>query len=86
MDTVRADAIGAYGQQKPTSPRIDAMAAEGVLFLDVVSSSPSTLPSHATLFTGKQPFSHGVRANSGYRLPEENVTLAEVLAEHGWVT
>jgi arylsulfatase A-like enzyme len=86
LDTVRADAIGAYGQEKPTTPRIDEMAAEGVLFMDVVSSSPSTLPSHATIFTGKQPFSHGVRSNVGYRLPEENVTLAEVLAEHGWVT
>lgn len=86
LDTVRADGLGAYGQPKPTTPRIDEMAAEGVLFLDVLSSSPSTLPSHATIFTGKFPFSHGVRSNDGFRLPEENVTLAEVLSERGWVT
>ena len=86
LDTVRADSLGAYGQAKPTTPRIDAMAEEGVLFLDVLSSSPSTLPSHATIFTGRYPFSHGVRSNDGFRLPDENVTLAEILADRGWKT
>ena len=86
IDTTRADAIGAYGQAKPTSPRIDALAAEGVLFEDVVTSAPSTLPSHATIFTGKQPYAHGVRSNAGYRLAEEHDTLADVLAARGYVT
>ena len=86
MDTMRADALGAYGQRKPTSPRIDAMAAEGVLFEDVVSSAPSTLPSHASIFTGKQPYAHGVRANAGFRLAPDHVTLAERLRDGGWAT
>jgi arylsulfatase A-like enzyme/Flp pilus assembly protein TadD len=86
LDTLRADALGAYGQALPTSPRIDAMAAEGLLFEQVVTSSPSTLPSHATLFTGKHPYAHGVRSNAGYVLPEENVTLAEVLRSRGYRT
>jgi len=86
LDTTRADALGAYGQAQPTSPRIDAMAADGLLFEQAVASVPSTLPSHATLFTGKQPYAHGVRANAGYRLSEEKPTLAEALRARGWTT
>lgn len=86
LDTTRADALGAYGQEKPTSPRIDQMAREGVLFEDVVTSSPSTLPSHASIFTGKQPYAHGVRSNSGFRLAAEHVTLAERLHTAGYAT
>ena len=65
LDTVRADALSAYGQKLPTSPRMDAMAAEGVLFEQAVTSAPSTLTAHASLFTGKQPYAHGVRSNFG---------------------
>ena len=86
LDTTRADALGAYGQRLPSSPRIDAMAAGGTLFEQVVASAPSTLPSHATLFTGRQPYSHGVRSNFGYRLSDENVTLAEMLRDRGYAT
>jgi len=86
LDTTRADALGAYGQRLPTSPRIDAMAAEGTLFEHVVASAPSTLSSHATLFTGRQPYSHGVRSNFGYLLSDENVTLAEMLRDRGYAT
>ncbi len=86
LDTTRADALGAYGQPDPTSPRIDAMAADGLLFEQAVSSAPSTFPSHATLFTGKQPYAHGVRSNSTYQLAADNETLAEILSAHGWAT
>ncbi len=86
LDTTRADALGAYGQPRDVTPRIDALASEGLLFEQVVSSSPSTLPSHASLFTGQQPYAHGVRANAGYVLADAHLTLAEVLREHGWKT
>lgn len=86
LDTTRADALGVYGQSLPTTPRIDAMAADGLLFEQALTSSPSTLPSHSTLFTGKQPFSHGARSNLGYELAEQNVTLAEVLKAAGYQT
>ena len=85
IDTARADAFGAYGQPLPTSPNIDRLAAEGTLFADVVSSSPSTVPSHATIFTGNHPYTHGARGNA-YVLAESNVTLAEVLRAHGYRT
>jgi arylsulfatase A-like enzyme len=86
LDTTRADALVPYGQPLPSSPTIERMAREGVLFEQVASASPSTLPAHASLLTGLYPFSHGVRSNSGYRLPEASETLAERLRAHGYRT
>jgi choline-sulfatase len=86
LDTTRADALGAYGQSLPATPRLDRLAAEGAVFLNALTSSPSTLPSHASLLTGKHPYSHGVRSNSGYVFAEENLSLAEVLKERGYRT
>ena len=86
LDTSRADAFGAYGQSWPTSPAIDRMAREGLLFEQATTASPSTLPSHATIMTGLFPMAHGVRSNSGYALHEDQITLAEILAGSGYVT
>ena len=86
LDTTRADALGVYGQALPATPRLDRLAGEGVVFLDCVTSSPSTLPSHATLLTGRQPWAHGVRSNSGYALAEGNVSIAERLRAGGYRT
>ena len=86
LDTTRADALGAYGQKRGTTPNIDRAAARGVLFEDVTTSNPETLPAHSTIFTGKLPYAHGVRSNSGYVLSERNVTLAEVLRDRGYRT
>lgn len=86
LDTVRADALGAYGQPLENSPTLDRLAAEGVLFERASSSAPSTLPSHATIMTGQFPFSHGVRSNAGYVLPDASVTLAEIFRERGYRT
>lgn len=86
LDTTRADALGAYGQQLETSPNFDRMAAEGTLFEDVMTSSPETVPAHASIFTGKFPFSHGVRGNAGYVLSKDHLTLAEVLNAAGYET
>jgi len=86
LDTTRADALGAYGQRLETSPHFDRIAEEGVLFESVMASSPETVPSHATIFTGKQPFAHGVRGNSGYVLSSDHLTLAEALKAAGYET
>jgi arylsulfatase A-like enzyme len=86
MDTVRADALGAYGQRVAASPHLDRLASEGVLFEQVVTSAPNTLPAHASILTGKQPYAHGVRSNAGSALPDENLTLAEVLRSRGYRT
>ena len=86
LDTTRADALGAYGQRLPSSPAIDRLAATGVLFEQATATHPETLPSHASIFTGRWPHVHGVRANAGYVLADENLTLAEVLRSHGYKT
>ncbi|PXF56991.1 MAG: hypothetical protein C4B58_11350 [Deltaproteobacteria bacterium] len=86
MDTTRADHLGCYGYDKIQTPHIDAAAKEGVLFEEAFSVQPVTLPSHCSIFTGKYPFSHGVRDNNIYRLAEENLTLAEILKERDYVT
>jgi arylsulfatase A-like enzyme len=61
LDTTRADRLGCYGYARPTSPRLDALAREGVVYQRAYAPSTWTLPSHASLFTGKYPKSHGAR-------------------------
>jgi arylsulfatase A-like enzyme len=86
LDTTRADRLGAYGYEGGTSPRIDALAAEAVLFEQAVSQVPTTLPSHSTMFTGLYPQDHGVRRNMIFKLGPEVETLAEHLSAAGFTT
>ncbi len=85
LDTTRADHLSCYGFAKETTPNIDALAAEGVRFRLAVSTSPSTLPAHASMLTGTTPPQHGAREN-GNHLAEGNLTLAEMLAAKGMST
>lgn len=57
LDTLRADRLGSYGHDRPTSPNLDALAARGVRFETAVSQSPWTRPSHISLFSGLYPAS-----------------------------
>jgi arylsulfatase A-like enzyme len=59
VDTLRPDHLGCYGYERDTSPEIDKLAGEGVLFENVMSQSPWTLPSFATVFTSLYPTQHG---------------------------
>jgi arylsulfatase A-like enzyme len=86
IDTCRADHLSCYGYKKKTTPNIDAIAAEGILFENVVAPTPLTLPSHSSMLTGTIPIYHGVHDNIAYRLAESNITLAEILKEAGFVT
>ncbi len=86
IDTLRADRLGAYGYELAETPRIDALARSGTRFATAISPAPLTLPSHATLLTGLDPVSHGVRHNGVFRLPESRMTLAERLHEAGYAT
>jgi arylsulfatase A-like enzyme len=85
LDTVRAGSVSAYGYERPTSPEFDALAREGALFLDATSPSTWSLPSHASLFTGRYPSSHGAHGEHRF-LDGRFPTLAEVLAHHGYET
>ena len=86
IDTCRADYLSCYGHPRNTTPNIDAVAEQGVLFSEVITPVPNTLPAHSSMFTGTIPPYHGVHHNIAYRLRESNVTLAEVLREHGYLT
>lgn len=83
VDTVRADRLGVYGYGKPTSPRLDAFAADAVLFENAYAQSSWTRPAVASLFTGLLPPAHRTVGRRSV-LPEEAVTLAEILAAHGY--
>jgi arylsulfatase A-like enzyme len=60
VDTLRADRLGADGHDRPTSPAVDAFAAESLLFERAISQAPSTTPAHMSMFTGLTPSVHGV--------------------------
>jgi arylsulfatase A-like enzyme len=85
VDTLRADHLGAYGYERPTSPRIDALAAGGTLFENAWSAAPWTLPSVMSILTGRYPSDHRVE-NDGLRLGDEVRTLAETMREAGYAT
>ena len=85
IDTLRPDHLGCYGNPRPTSPNLDAIARAGVRFADATAAAPWTLPSHASMLTGLYPSHHGVK-NHETRLPAEVVTLAEDFAQHGFET
>ncbi len=86
VDTLRADHLHCYGNQRISTPNIDRLAAEGTRFETVVASAPLTLPSHCSILTGTYPMFHGVRDNVGYRLDPSVETLAQILKGHGYAT
>ena len=96
LDTVRPDHLGIYGYERDTSPELDAFAAQGVVFENAFSVAPWTLPSHASMFTGVHPTTHGTgwenprladgRAHIGELAVYDIHTLAEELAERGYQT
>ena len=86
IDTLRADYLGCYGHSGVSTPAIDQLAAEGARFTFCVAHNVTTLPSHANIMTGADARTHGVHDNSGFRLPPESLTLAEVLKDAGYDT
>lgn len=79
IDTCRADHLGCYGYPLDTTPNIDAIAGEGIVFEHAISPLPYTLPAHCSMLTGTIPPYHGVFDNSDCKLSEGNNTLAELL-------
>ena len=57
-DTLRADHLGLYGYDRPTSPNLDSWAAEGRVFEHAFAPAPWTLPSFASIYTGRWPLIH----------------------------
>jgi len=83
LDTVRADHLSCYGYNRRTSPNIERLAEEGVLFENAFSAGAWTPPSHASLFTGKYP-SHHKTLGANIHLGQEEVTFAEIMSRNGY--
>ena len=86
LDTTRADRLGVYGNDGGATPRIDALASEGVVFRRAFCHTPLTIPSHVSIFTGQYPDRHGVRDNGDHFLTEDATTLAERFDTAGYAT
>ncbi len=86
VDTLRSDHLSAYGYSRQTSPAIDALAAEGVLFENSFSTSSYTLPSHVSILTGQRPRDHQVEWDTSHRWPATPQTLPQLLQTRGYRT
>lgn len=85
IDTLRRDHLGFYGYPLDTSPFIDSLAKEGVVFKNVVTPLPLTDGSHATILTSLHPLAHQVIRNAT-SLKDKVETIAEVLKKNGYYT
>ena len=85
VDTLRADHLGCYGYERPTSPNIDVLAEMATTFDRAYSHSPWTMPSVASIITGLEPREHGITKWQD-PLSQQLVTLAEALQAHGYRT
>ncbi|MFA5141293.1 MAG: sulfatase [Elusimicrobiota bacterium] len=82
----RADHFSSYGYPKRTTPGMDAVAEDGVLFENAMAQASWCLSNYATLFTGHTPEVHGLYAMTDRKLPEEQVTVTQVLKDWGYDT
>jgi len=85
LDCVRPDHLGCYGYRGVDTPNIDRMAQEGTVFEQAIAQAPNTWVSHACIFTGCNPYKHGVRTPFT-RLSSHVTTLAEALSQYGFAT
>ncbi len=85
LDTQRADRLGCYGYDRPTSPALDHLAAESTRFSQAIAAAQWTIPSHASMFTGVYPTRHQMMQSYSV-LPAELPTLAERLRDGGYFT
>ena len=85
IDTLRADRVGGLGHRGGLTPALDRLAREGIVFSDAMASAPLTLPSHATILTGRDPLRHGVHDN-GRVLAPSYPTISTELKKVGYRT
>jgi arylsulfatase A-like enzyme len=85
VDTLRADRLGEYGHVRRLAPFLEGYGGRSLVFDRAYSASSWTLPAVMSLFVGQRPFEHGL-VDFYVRLPEERITIAEVLAAHDYET
>ncbi len=86
VDGLSPSQLPVDGSAVATTPSLDALAADAVVFERAYTHSPLTLPAHASLLAGQLPFEHGVRDEAGFALKEEAGSLAELLRNRGFET
>jgi arylsulfatase A-like enzyme/tetratricopeptide (TPR) repeat protein len=86
LDTLRADRLSVYSDKYVKTPNIDLLAGKSFIFTRAFSHNPVTLPAHANILTGTTPRFHGISDNTGFRLDERFLTIAEYLKEAGYRT
>ena len=87
VDTLRADRLSCYGNERATSPRIDRLAAEGVLFERALSTTSWTLPAHLSMLTGLFVSAHGVCVSDYLgESPLRGTFVSETLSDAGYAT
>jgi arylsulfatase len=87
IDTLRADHLGCYGYRYPTSPHMDALAAQSVLFEKCYAPGIPTTPAHTTIYTGLHPLSHNIVCHGGaVDLDRKTPVLPELLQQAGYTT
>ena len=97
VDALRADRVGTFGyEERPSSPNMDALAADGIVFENYITASPWTTPAHLSLLTSLNPSTHGLTwsfmemwrglFSNGefFKLPDSRLTLAEALSSAGF--
>ncbi len=87
IDTLRATRLGCYGYEKPTSPVIDELAAQGVRFSRCIAPGIPTTPAHTTMYTGVHPLTHKIVCHGGQVDLEKKIpVLPELLQRAGFTT
>ena len=86
LDTTRPDRLEACGGGPVPTPGLDRVLGDGFLFTEMITPVPNTLPAHASLFTGDNPYRHGVRENIEHALAVPTPTLAAAYRDAGYTT
>ena len=84
LDTVRGGSLSLLGYKDRTTPNLEQLGQRGIVFERAVAPSPWTLPTHASVLTGRPP--HELSANFNVPLDDTYPTLAEVLSQNGYAT
>jgi arylsulfatase A-like enzyme len=85
IDALRPDHLGCYGYKRNTSPNIDKLAQEGVMFTQAIAQAPWTVPSVVSILTSTYPFEHRVN-DFGINFPAELTSLSDILKTYGYIS
>jgi len=86
IDTLRPDRLGCGGDARARTPFLDRLARDGTQMACAIASAPLTLPSHATILSGRTPPEHGARDNGAFRVPDDVPLVPESFRAAGWST